>query len=193
MNFDDLKDAWANDRISDAGLPMKAVPTGAASSAVSEVRKNMRRELIAHIGGLVILIFVFVITPKNTLSLYIAAVAIFILIIQTVYYFSRFYLFYKAIGRCDLTLKQSIHKIAYELELNIEIYKTFNFCAVPLIVLIIAGGVLDLRSTSLLLVFAMLACAQIVVVLVLKLHLHNRYGRHLAELKKIMDDLASEE
>jgi hypothetical protein len=193
MNFDDLKDAWANDSLSDAGLPLKTIPSGATSSAVSQIRKNMRRELIAQIAGFVILIFVFVITPKNPLSLYIAAIAIFILIIQTVYYFSRFYLFYKAIGRRDLSLRQSIYKIAYELELNIEIYKTFNFCAVPLIVLVIAGGALDLRSTSLLLVFAMLAGAQIVVVLVLKVHLHTRYGRHLAELKKIMEDLADEE
>jgi Flp pilus assembly protein TadB len=193
MNFDDLKDAWANERLSDAGLPLKTVPTGASSSAVSKIRKNMRRELIAQIAGFVILIYAFVITPRGTLSLYIAAIAIFILIIQTVYYFSRFYLFYKAIGRCDLTLRQSIYKIAYELELNIEIYKTFNFCAVPLIVLIIAGGGLDLGSTSLLIVFAMLAGAQIVVIFVLKLHLHSRYGRHLAELKKIMEDLEREE
>jgi Flp pilus assembly protein TadB len=193
MNFDELKDAWANEKSGDAGLPLKRVPSGATFSAVSEIRKNMRRELIAQIGGFVILIFVFVITPKSPLSLYIAAVAIFILIIQTVYYFSRFYLFYKAIGRRDLALRRSIYKIAYELELNIEIYKTFNFCAVPLIVLIIAGSGLDLRSTSLLLVFAMLAGAQIVVVLVLKLHLDTRYGRHLTELKKIMEDLEGEE
>src|SRR5258708_39972432 len=79
-------------------------------------------------------------SPKNSLSVFIVRIAIFLLLVQSVYYFSRFYLFYKAIGRYDLRLRKSIYKMTYELELNIEIYKTFNYLVAPLVALIIIGS-----------------------------------------------------
>ena len=135
------------------------------------------------------------------------SIAIFLLLIQTVYYFFRFYLFYKATGRYDLSIKKSINKIVYELELNIEIYKTFNYCAMPLLILIIIGDSTNLttllqqkvadgsilKHTFLLSIFIVLIVSQIITFFLLNLHIRLRYGRYLAELKKIMEDLEIEE
>jgi hypothetical protein len=139
--------------------------------------------------GFVFLILIALRSPQNTSSVYIVSIAIFLLLVQTGYYLSRFYLFYKAIGRYDLSSRKSIHKITYELELNIEIYKTFNYFVAPLVALIIIGG----RTTSLFVILILLGVAQIISFFLLKLYIRARYGRQLAELKKIMDDLETEE
>jgi hypothetical protein len=189
MNFDNLKGAWANDKTDDIPLPVRKVPPGETPSIVSKLRRNMKQEFISQVIGFVFLILVVLRSPQNTLSVFIVSIAIFLLLVQTLYYFSRFYLFYKAIGRYDLSLRKSIYKITYELELNIEIYKTFNYFVVPLVTLIIIGSM----ATSLFVIFIVLGVAQIISFFLLKLYVRTRYGRYLAELKKIMEDLETEE
>lgn len=207
MNFDNLKDAWANDKREDSHLPFRTVPVGKTSSAISGIRKNMKREFILQIAAFLLLTLLLLDSSKNALSIFMVSIGIFLLLIQTVYYFFRFYLFYKATSRYDLSLKKSIYKIIYELELNIEIYKTFNYCAMPLIILIIIGSSMDLTTflqqkvadgsilqhTSLFFIFIVLIVSQIITFFLLNLHIRLRYGRHLAELKKIMEDLEIEE
>ncbi len=53
------------------------------------------------------------------------------LIVQTVYYFVRFFLFYRRMERFDLGLRKHLRRFVYELELNMEIYKTYAFCVMP--------------------------------------------------------------
>ena len=189
MNFDNLKGAWADDKTGDSPLPVRKVPLSETSSVVSKLRRNMKREFILQVIGFVFLILVVLRSPQNTSSVYIVSIAIFLLLAQTGYYLSRFYLFYKSIGRYDLSLRKSIFKITYELELNIEIYKTFNYFATPLVALIIIGS----RTDSLFVILILLTAAQIVSIFLLKLYIRTRYGRPLAELKKIMEDLETEE
>ncbi|HEX6427782.1 MAG TPA: hypothetical protein VF008_08860 [Niastella sp.] len=207
MNFDNLKDAWANDKTEDPHLPFTNVPVGKTSSAISKIRQNMKREFNLQIIGFILLTLPLLGSSKNALSVFIVSIAIFVLLIQTVYYYYRFYLFYKATGRYDLSIKKSIYKIIYELELNIEIYKTFNYCAMPLIILIIIGDSTNLTTffqqkvadgsilnhTFLLFIFLVLVGSQIIISFFLNLHIRLRYGRHLAELKRIMEDLETEE
>lgn len=207
MNFDNLKDAWANDKTEDSHLPFRNVPVGKTSSAISRIRKNMKREFILQVAAFILLTLPLLNSSKNALSIFMVSIAIFLLLIQTVYYFFRFYLFYKATGRYDLSLKKSIYKFIYELELNIEIYKTFNYCAMPLIILIIIGSSMDLttffqqkvadgsilKHTYLLFIFIVLIVSQIITFFLLNLHIRLRYGRYLAELKRIMEDLEIEE
>lgn len=189
MNFDNLKGAWADDKTDDIPLPVRKVPPSETLSIVSKLRRNMKREFISQVIGFVFLIFVVFLSSKNKLSVFIVSIAIFLLLVQTVYYFSRFYLFYKAIGRYDLSLRKSIYKITYELELNIEIYKSFNYFVAPLVALIIIGTM----ATSLFVIVLVIGVAQIISFFLLKLYVRTRYGRQLAELKKIMEDLETEE
>jgi hypothetical protein len=189
MNFDNLKGAWADDKTDDMPLPVRKAPLRETFSVVSKLRRNMKWELISQVIGFVFLILVVLLSPKNTLSSFIVSIAIFLLLIQTVYYFSRFYLFYKAIGRYDLSLRKSIYRITYEFELNIEIYKTFNYFVAPLVALIIIGSMAD----SLFVIFLVMGIAQIISFFLFKLYVRTRYGRHLAELKKITEDLETEE
>src|SRR5258708_40226781 len=162
---------------------------GATPSVVSKLSRNIKMKFISQVIDFLFMILVFLRYTKNTLSVFIVSIAIFLLLVQSVYYFSRFYLFYKAIGRYDLSLRKSIYKITYELELNIEIYKTFNYFVAPLVALIIIGSI----ATSLFVIFMVLGVAHIISFFLLKLYVRTRYGRHLVELKKIMEDLETEE
>ncbi len=207
MNFDNLKDAWVNDKMEDLHLSMRNVPVGQTSSAVSKIRKNMKKEFILRIAVFILLVLFLLGSSKNALSVFLVSIAIFLLLLQTVYYFFRFYLFYKVTGRYDLSIKKSIYRIIYELELNIEIYRIFNYCALPLIILIIIAGCMDLTAiipqkvagesivkyTSLFFIFILMIVLQIIAFFLLNLHIRLQYGRHLAELKKVMEDLEMEE
>jgi len=189
MNFDDLKGAWADDKTDDIPLAVRKIPLNETASVVSRLRSNMKREFLLLVIGFVFLIVVVLWSPKNILSISIVSMAIFLLLVQAGYYFSRFHLFYKAIGRYDLSLRKSVYKISYELELNIEIYKSFNYFAAPLVALVLIGSMV----TSLIVIFIVLGMAQIISFFLFKLYIRIRYGRYLAELKKIMDDLETEE
>ncbi len=105
-------------------------------------------------------------------------------------------------------MRESIRKIAYELELNTEIYKTYNICVAPLSVLItitlISGkGVLDymqrvlasnsyISPGSLLFVFAIILISFGVTNLSINRHVRLQYGKYIQELKQVMDDLGDE-
>jgi len=189
MNFDNLKDAWADDRTDDIPLAVRKIPLDETASIVARLRRNMQREFLLQVIGFVCLIVVVLWSPGNALSIFIVSTAVFLLLTQAVYYFSRFYLFYKAVGRYDLGLRKSIYKITYELELNMEIYKSFNYCIAPLVALIVAGSM----TTSLFVIFIVSGVAQIISFFLFNLYVRTRYGRRLAELKKIMEDLETEE
>lgn len=208
MNFDDLKDAWSGDMTDVPPLPVKDIPLKKVTSSFTNIRRNMRREFFSQIAGYLVMIIIFLSVCKTVFSIYVVSVITFVLLMQCGYYFFRFYLFYKGTGRYDLSLKSSIRKIIYELELNIEIYKTYSCCAMPLAILatiVFIGGdglFLVIRQMTpgsfvkvgpLLWVFLILAISQAVTVFFLNLHIRLRYGRYLAELKAVVVDLETEE
>lgn len=207
MNIDNLKNLWANDKTEGSQLPFNQIPARKTASAVVKLRRNMKTEFILQIIAFICLIGGFLNDPKSPLSIFIFSVSIFLLLMQTAYYFIRFNAFYKQTGKYDLTIKKSIYKIIYDLELNIEIFKTFNYCALPLVIMIIIGGNVKwtafiqqkitngftVNFTYLLLIILALVVFQILFMAGLNWHIRVRYSRYLRELKKIMEDLESEE
>src|SRR5690349_11504166 len=108
MNFDNLKGAWADDKTDDIPSAVRKIPQGETASVVARLRRNMQREFLLQVIVFVFLIVVVLWSPKTTLSVFIVSISAFLLLIQAGYYFSRFYLFYKAIDRYDLSLRKSI-------------------------------------------------------------------------------------
>jgi len=214
MNIDDLKDAWNKDEPAGMHLPVSTASLGKTSSAVATIRKNMKTEFIATLVSYIFLIAYsitmrFLVGPgvQTVFFLNIISILLFTILILNFFYFQRFYLFYKSIGRYDFSIKNSVNKIAYELELNTEIYKTYNFCVTPVAVLItitLMGGkdVFDwfmrllssnaFMSGTMLLIFATILISFLVTYFFVNLHVRLKYGKYLAELKQVMDDLGSE-
>ncbi|HMG10731.1 MAG TPA: hypothetical protein VK609_19600 [Mucilaginibacter sp.] len=211
MDIDELKDAWNNDdqNKKDLHLPLNDVIKGKTSSVTAKLRRNMKIELIATLVSYVILLAALFGWHHSTYLFNILFMLLLIMIVLNAYYFFRFYLFYKSIGHFDLSVKNSIRKITYELELNTEIYKAYNFCIAPLAVIIALGLIFDqpislyIQHTLInnspipfkywIIAFANLLITFIIVYVCLNWQVRSMYGKHLTELKKVMNDLESED
>jgi hypothetical protein len=204
MNFDELKDAWAREPVAGVALPRGvAARTG---SAVMRIRRSMRLEFVwVTIGYSATLVYVVLLGPTRFSFLVICAGSF--VIVQTVYYFVRFFLFYRRIGRFDLGLRKHLRRFVYELELNMELYKGYAFCVTPVVFLLwialmdaggrtgflrsflCGDGVVGIGVGSMLGILGMLFLAQAVGVLFLHRRVWVRYGRYLVELKKLVAEL----
>jgi hypothetical protein len=203
MELDQLKNAWREDQPAHGPLPVSAAMRAKTSSAVEKVRKNMRNELLLAVGGyLVIAVALLVMKQPDTVVRIIAGILLPTMFLLNCFYFFRFYLFYKRISRYDFSMKESIRKMAYELELNMEIYKTYNLCIAPLAVLsgitlvegafvssfiqkMVTPEYITVTVTILLISFAATFAG-------LEWHVNHLYGRYLRELKQAMEDLEKE-
>jgi glucan phosphoethanolaminetransferase (alkaline phosphatase superfamily) len=209
MNIDDLKDAWSNDEPKGMQLPVSTAMLGKTNSAVERVRKNMKSEFIATLVSYVIIAIFLFGKPLTPFLFDIGCILFFTILVLNGYYFSRFYIFYKSIGSYSFNIKESVRKIAYELELNTEIYKTYNFSVAPLAVLTslilycgkwassfiqqIFSSNSSLSPGNMLIVFLTILISFIITYICIGWHVRLQYGKYLAELKQVVDDLASEE
>lgn len=214
MNIDDLKGAWGKDEPKGMHLPGNTAVLGKTTSVVDKIRKKMRSEFVATLVSYVLLIayviFMRVLfngTQQAVFFLNTISILLFTVLLFNGYFFSRFYLFYKNISRYDLDMKDSVRKIAYELELNIEIYKAYNLTIAPLATLItftLIGGksIYDFfqnllassafLSGNMLWMFSTILVTFGVTWFFVNLHVKLQYRKYLNELKQIGDDLGSE-
>jgi hypothetical protein len=214
MNIDDLKSAWGNDEPSGMHLPDSTFMMGKTTSVVEKVRKKMKSEFVAALAWYFLLIayiifirVTFYKTGQAIFFLNTVSLLLFILLLLNAYFFGKFYIFYKSMSRYDLGVSESVRKIAYELELNTEIYKTYTLAVAPLSVLItftLVGGktvydyLFRLLSTSaftsagMMWLFSTIAVSFVIIWYCVNLHIRTQYGKYLAELKQIGDDLGSE-
>jgi hypothetical protein len=205
MNIDDLKDAWKQDEPKDMEIPMSTAAIGKTSSAVSKLRKNMKTEFIAVTISYIAYIALMFYGVQSVFFFNIASIFMFIIVVLSGIYFFRFYLFYKSMSQYDLNMRKSIRKIAYEMELNTEIYKTFNFCVAPLAVLTafallcgnselgfmryISGSKAFASPHDLPAAFAIILISFVITYICINFHVRTQYGKYINELKQIMDEL----
>lgn len=208
MNLDELKDAWSNDAPQDMPLPVNAALQGKTSSAITRVRNNMRREFIITLLSYFIMSFLLFERSQTPFSFIVGGTALFILLLQNAYYFIRFYLFYKTMDRYDFNIRESIRKVVYELELNTEIYKTYNFCIIPLTIIIaitIIGGkgladyllhllTVGFSVTPVIVLWGIgtLFFSLVITYAFMNWHIHLWYGKYIAALKAVVQDLDNE-
>lgn len=208
MNIDDLKDAWNKDEPSGMHLPMSTAMLGKTSSAVGKIRRNMKIEFIVTVILYIAMFGALFGLQQNAFFFNTTCILLFALLMLNGYYVTRFYVFYRSIGRYDLNMKNSVYKVAYELELNMELYKAFNFCITPLMILIAIGLVCSgiasnhiqhiltanimLSPSMLLLIFFIVLIFFIATYFYIDWYVRWLYGKYLKELKQIMDDLGTE-
>jgi len=208
MNIDELKDAWGQDEPQDMQLPMSTEALGKTNSVVGRIRKNMRSELIALLVSYAILLIYLFAGVRTNFLFNITIILFFIILVLNCFYYFRFYVFYRSIARYDLNLKNNIGKIAYELELNTEIYKTYNFSVTPIAILatitLISSQVASDRMQqflasseivslgTLLAIFGTILVSFIVTYVFISWHVRLQYGKYLAELKQVMNDLGED-
>jgi hypothetical protein len=208
MNIDELKDAWGQDEPKGMSLPISTEMLGKTNSAVGRIRKNMRSELVALLVSYAILLVYLFAGVRTNFLFNITVILFFIILVLNCFYYFRFYVFYRSISRYDLNLRNNIRKIAYELELNTEIYKTYNFSVTPIAILatitlisskmasdriqhfFASGNVVSL--STLLAIFAVILVSFIITYVCISWHVRLQYGKYLASLKQVMNELGEE-
>ena len=209
MNIDDLKDAWGKDEPKDMHLPISTEMLGKTNSVIARVRKNMRSELIALLVSYAILLVYLFAGVQTNFLFNITSILFFVILVLNCFYYFRFYVFYKSISRYDFNLKNNIRKITYELELNTEVYKTYNFSVTPIAILatitlisskvasdkiqhfLSASGLISMGT--LLYIFATIVISFIITYVFISWHVRLQYGKYITELKNVMNDLGEDD
>jgi len=206
MNIDELKDAWNKDDSGDLRLHLDTARMNKTTSILGRLRRNMKMEVVSLLISYVMVFAVLFWNVRSALFFNITVVLLFSSMVISAFYFFRFYVFYKSIGQYDLNIVNSIRKITYELELNTEIYKTYSFSAIPLSVLtalaLIASKIKfdhlnnailtnssPLSFDMMLYAFVTILLSFIITYLCINIHVRLSYGKYLAGLKQVMNDL----
>ncbi|BAU53707.1 hypothetical protein [Mucilaginibacter gotjawali] len=208
MNIDDLKGAWKNDDMKGAELPANTTFCKKSASPLAQIRRNMKNEFMGVLISYGFLIAYLFYGMKSALFFNITSIFVFIILVLNCIYFFRFYVFYKSINHYDFSIKKSISKLAYELELNTEIYKTYNLCVTPLAVLVtftlLCGNnglkfighifAADIYTSpwNVLIAFVAILISFGVTYVCINHHIRTQYGKYITELKQMMDDLENE-
>ncbi|RQO67982.1 hypothetical protein DBR43_26105 [Pedobacter sp. KBW06] len=132
MNFDDIKSAWNKESEQPIEVPKTIESLKKAQMPLDKFRKNMRGEAMFQVVALLVSIFIpgyFNLIPTLRVSFNCTYI---IFVITTVYFLIRFYRLYKKIGQSSLTTKDSLYELNYDLKLNLELYKMFNYMLLPI-------------------------------------------------------------
>lgn len=141
MNFDDIKSAWNKESEQSIEVPKTIESLKKAQMPLDKFRKNMRGEAIFQVVALLVSVFIpgyFNLIPALRVSFNCTYI---LFVITTLYFLIRFYGFYKKIGQSSLTTKDSLYELSYDLKLNIELYKMFNYM---LLTIFLAFGAITL-------------------------------------------------
>jgi hypothetical protein len=202
MNFDDIKSAWDSEENDHVAVPSGVDQLKTLQLPIEKLRTNMKWELNLQLATLVIIGF----CPRYT---YFSPVLIvpfyavyFVAVVISIYYFSRFYLFYERLGAATLRSKDHLTELYYEARLNIEMYKSFAYTLIPLALIGVALHMASSPDEKLKLIFQAALTHQWVAVLIVGLFLFVMlmimvvtelwvkayYGRYLKQIKIVLDE-----
>lgn len=198
MNFEDMKTAWSNDPgKKDIEIPTALDKIKTAGMPVEKIRKMMLRESYLQAAGLIIMFFspsVFTIDAKYLQSFY-YLYAVFVMI--CIYYFLKFYFFYKRLNNVTLNSKDNLYTLYYDIRLNVEMYKSFSYTLSPfalVYVFMYLSNRLSLKVLHLnnVLTYVCLFTAVLSVILTIvftEYWVKKSYGHYAAQVKAVLNEL----
>lgn len=202
MNFDELQSAWHSDKGKDIVVPDSVTKLRSVATPVQRIRKNMRIELVVMLC-LIIGIPFFRVAYKEQLSpipFYAMYVA---LIILTIFYYIKFYLFYKRLDAATLTSKDSLYEVYYDIKLNIEMYRSFNYSVIPLMLLYqvmvimnyppVQAAAFASRKAYFIILFSIMFLFVVgIAIAFVEIWIKYFYGNYLTQVQKVLEELKEE-
>jgi hypothetical protein len=202
MDFNDIQNAWNKDTQNEVELPTNLDKIKSVNTPLDKIRKKIRNEFYYQTSALLFMgiapvIFRFTESAiKPFYLIYVLTLAI------SIYYFIKFYFFYKRINNKSLNTKDNLYETYYDIKLNIEIYKSFGFSLIPFMILFFLGSlyylapniIMDgLNSNKFLITaFLIITISILYMGFATEWWLNHFYGKDLKEIKKILDELKEE-
>lgn len=204
MDFNDIQNAWNNEKPENVILPKNLEKIQSANTPLDKIKKNLKTEFyyqiisIIFIGAIPLIIDI----PSKITFFYYLLFSLFVAV--CVYYLTKFYLFYKRLNKIALTTKDSLYETYFDIRLNMELYKTFGFALTPFLVLYLLGfnycmvskipGFSDHEFSNGQLIGFFLTVVFVVLFMGISLEwwVHHFYGKFAKEIRKVIDELKEE-
>ena len=204
MDFNDIQNAWNNEKTENVNLPNNLEKIQSANTPLDQIKKNLKKEFIYQIIsiifiGLTPLIYHF---PQKGIILFYLLFSFFVAI--CIYYLAKLYFFYKRLGTITLKTKDSLYETYFDIRLNMELYKTFGFALTPFLILFLIGlfyyefskipGFLasELTNYQLAGLFSVVVFSMLFMGIALEWWVHKFYGKYAKEIRKVIDELKEE-
>lgn len=197
MNFDDIQAAWNQEGSENIQLPTALSDLKGKNSPVKKIRSAMRTELIFQVFGMIVIGFSPQIIGLHTNFQLAFYMTYGFLAIISIYYLIRFYFFYNRLYNYTLSSKESLYTLYYDIKVNIEMYRSFNYALIPILVIMVSlflvaklpFAVPMNQSHLLTLGVIILAISTIIVYGFLEFGIKVSYGRYLKEIGIVLDQL----
>ncbi|NLR65685.1 hypothetical protein HGH92_15330 [Chitinophaga varians] len=201
MNFDDIQSLWnADDGGKDMVVPDNVEKIKSAHHPVVKIRKAMKREGWVQLASIIILAFAPMYFKSDILT--VAYYCLYgVMLALSGYYFYRFYLFYRRLGTAVLSAKEHLYEVYYDIQLHIEMYRSFSYGLmmlalgfVTMYVLTVPGSLHaaignDFRGTTVIKTVFIFVVFIGGIVVSTEMWIKRCYGMYLKEIKKIKDEL----
>jgi hypothetical protein len=201
MDFNDIQNAWNNEKTENVVVPDHLKKIQSANMPLDKIRTNLRRELLGQVFVLFLigLLPFYNEFPSRFVGPYYFIYGIIMAI--SIYYLAQLFLFYKRLDKAALTTKDSLYETYYDIRLNMQLYKTFTFVLSPFMIIYLAGYLFFKNPEAIKILNGNFESSKIVanvLVLVITILLIGiltewwvsfYYGRYAKEIKKIIDQL----
>lgn len=205
MNFDELKAQWDNESDNDIKIPENIEQLKAAQTPIDAVRKKMKNEFFVQMAFLIIGIFIPALLGLSSILTIVFFFCYGLMVTFTLYYFYKFFVFYKKSYDLNYDTRKNLLWFYYELKLNIELYKALNYIlffigfimGVLLVIALKASGnelempIIDkiVEKFRVLYFVGMFLISLLFSFGMAELIPRLYYGKYLKQIKTILDDL----
>ena len=204
MDFNDIQNAWNNEKTENVILPDNLEKIQSANTPLDKIRKNIKGEFIYQIISIIALGFVplFYSFPEKMNILYYLLFTFYVVVCA--YYITKFYFFYKRLSAITLKTKDSLYETYFDIRLNMELYKTFGFALTPFLILYLIGlfyyvfskvpGFIadEFTNYQLIALFSIVVFSMLLMGISLEWWVKKFYGKYAKEIKKVIDELKEE-
>ena len=203
MNFDDIKSAWDNESGNEMDIPESVKRLKRAEHPIDQLKRNIRNEWYLQLTAIIFLGAIPLLFRINE-NLYFMYYILYVLMIAiSAYYFIKFNGFYKRLGNTNLSSKDNLYELYYELKLNMEMYKSFTFVLTPFALMIFGLYYISQNNLAKLLIqdninirIIPLLIASIFVLGIIVAGTHwwveHFYGKYARQIKQLLDELKEE-
>lgn len=204
MDFNDIQNAWNNEKAENVILPKNLERIQSANTPLDKIKKNLKTEFYYQIVSIIFvgLVPIIIDVPSKVTFFYYLLFSLFVAV--CVYYLMKFYFFYKRLSKITLTTKDSLYETYFDIRLNMELYKTFGFALTPFLILYLLGfnyymfpripSFSDHEFSNGQLIGFFLTVVFVVLFMGISLEwwVHQFYGKYAKEIKKVIDELKEE-
>jgi len=204
MDFNDIQNAWNNEKTDNVVVPDNLEKIKSANTPLDKIRKNIKNEFIYQIISIVLIAFIPLIYnfPPKGMILFYLLYSLFTAV--SFYYFVKFYFFYKRLNAIALKTKDSLYETYFDIRLNMELYKTFGFALTPFLMLYLIGFFYfeftkipgffadEFTNYQLFGMLTIVVSCMLFMGIALEWWVHKFYGKYAKEIKKVIDELKEE-